>query len=217
MGRALVFNYNSRFAAHIVQAIHAYNLLYPKRAFFVDMYRADECGCESEKLPADVIIHSGGDGRPVKEDVTDTSKIYICHSHQWKAKLSGGEVIRLKDPVTGIKDIDIIEDDDMLGKSGKMRIMEYHELAVVKPPSCARVIAVSKAQDAGGKEVEIIEALRYPDGSISVQGHPEEGRGFHVLSNFLNLCYGKSQITNSKSQTSANIQIQNSKYAVLNI
>ena len=65
-----------------------------------------------------------------------------------------------------------------------MPIMEHHELGVVSPPPSAKVIATSKARDSSGKEIEIIEALRYRDGSVSVQGHPEEGRAFHILYNF---------------------------------
>jgi len=185
MGRALVFNYNSRFASNIVEAIHAYNVLRPRKRFFVDVYRAEECISELQKFPADVIIHSGGDGKPVKEDAADTPKLYICHSHQWKAKTGGGEVIRLKNMITGIIDIDVINDDDVVGKKGKMRIMEFHELALIKPPRSAKVLATSRAYDHRGKAVEIIEALKYPDGSVSVQGHPEEGRAFHVIYNFL--------------------------------
>ena len=186
MARALVFNYNSIFARNIVDTIHAYNLLRPKKCFMVDMYRADDCISEMQKFPADIIIHSGGDGRPVREDAADTPKLYICHSHQWKARIGGGRVVRLKDIITGIADVDIIENDDIIGKKGRMRIMEFHRLGVVKPPRSAKVLAMSRAVDHRGKEVEIIEALRYPDGSISIQGHPEEGRAFHIFYNFLN-------------------------------
>ena len=36
-----------------------------------------------------------------------------------------------------------------------------------------------------GRKIEVIEALRYPDGSVSIQGHPEEGTAAHVFYNFL--------------------------------
>lgn len=185
MKKAVVFNYNSRFASDIIDIIHAYNLLRPGKAFLVDMYRAEECLSELQSFPADVIIHSGGDGAPLREDAADTPKLYICHSHQWKARKEGGEVIRLNETVFGIRNIDVLEDDDILGRRGKMPIMQYHELAVVGQPRSAKVIATSRAQDLDGKEIEIIEALRYPDGSISIQGHPEEGRAFHIFYNFL--------------------------------
>lgn len=82
MRRALIFNYNSRFAVDVVNAIHAYNLLRPRRAFLVDVYNAEQCFSELQRLPADVIIHSGGDGRPVREDALNTPKLYICHSQE---------------------------------------------------------------------------------------------------------------------------------------
>lgn len=184
MRRVVVFNYNSRFALDIVNTIHAYNLIRPRRAFLVDVYRADESFSELQRFPADIIIHSGGDGAPVKEDAIDTPKLYICYSHQWKARIEGGEVIQLKESIAGMQTIDVLEDDDILGRKGKIPIMEYHELAVVFPPRSAKVIATSRARDLGGRKIEVIEALKYPDGSLSIQGHPEEGRAFHIFYNF---------------------------------
>lgn len=184
MRRAVIFNYDSIFAGNILDVIRAYNLIRPRRAFSVDMYKAGECRFESLKGPADVIIHTGGDGIPVIEDITDTPKLYICYSHEWKARREGGEVIQLSDSIKGIQPIDVLDDDDIFGRKGEMPIMKYHELAVVCPPRSARVIATSRAHGLNGKEVEIIEGSRYPDGSISLQGHPEEGRAFHVFYNF---------------------------------
>ena len=85
----------------------------------------------------------------------------------------------------GVRTIDIIEDDDILGSRGKIHIMKYHSLAVTRAPKNTRVLAKSKTIREDGKEIEIIEALRYPDGSISIQGHPEEGIANNVFQNFL--------------------------------
>jgi GMP synthase-like glutamine amidotransferase len=182
--RAVIFNYNSRFADDIIRSIRIYNLLHPKKMFSIDVYRTGECRRESEAGPADVIIHSGGDGKPVIEDVLNIPKLYICYSHQWKAKMEGAKVTKLKEKIEGLRFINVLEDDDIIGRRGKMPIMEYHEFAVVSSPRSANIIAISKARDLSGKELELIEALRYPDGSISIQGHPEEGRAFHILYNF---------------------------------
>ena len=184
MRRAVIFNYDSKFSGDIIKTLEAYNLLRRGNAFSVNMYRAKDCPSESVTGPIDVIVHSGGNGRPVKEDVTDVPKLYICHSHQWKARIEGGKLVRLKGHIEGIRPVDVLEDDDILGRRGSMPIMEHHELGVVSPPPSAKVIATSKARDSSGKEIEIIEALRYRDGSVSVQGHPEEGRAFHILYNF---------------------------------
>lgn len=120
---------------------------------------------------------------PVKENTGNVPKLYICHSHQWKARQEGGVVVRLKDYIKGIRYIDVLESDAALGHKAKLPIMEYHTLAVVHPPACAKVLAISKAKDKDGKDIEIIEALKYPDGSVSIQGHPEEGTAAGVFYN----------------------------------
>jgi len=149
------------------------------------MLRAGDCRSELLAGKADLVIHSGGDGEPVAEDMKDVPKLYICHSHQWKARKEGGEIVRLKGVVKGVRTINVFEENEILGRKGPMSIMEYHTLAVVRPPRDARVLATSRVQDAQGKELEIIEALEYPDGSFSIQGHPEEGKAEHVIYNFL--------------------------------
>jgi len=183
--RVVIFDYNSVFSKDIKEAIFKFNLLFPQRQYQVDIYRAEDYPYELLVGEADMIIHSGGDGLPVKEDMVGIPKLYICYSHQWKAKLEGGEIVRLKDYIKGIKSIDILEDDVILGKRGKLSIMKYHSLAVVKAPACAKVLAISKAIDEDGREREIIEVLRYPDGSMGVQGHPEEGTASHIFYNLL--------------------------------
>ena len=67
-----------------------------------------------------------------------------------------------------------------------MQIMKFHELAVKEPPRNAKVLAVSRALNRSNEEVEIIEVLKYDDGSIGVQGHPEEGTAAHIFHNVLN-------------------------------
>lgn len=183
MKRAVVFDYDSRFCQDIARMIRNYSEQFPDNAFIIDIFKASEIPCESIAGKADVIIHSGGDGEPVKEDVFGVPKLYICHSHQWKARNGGGEVVKLKDWIKGVNSIDIIEDDEIIGRVGKMPIMQYHSLAVTVAPKDARVLAMSRGIREDGEEIDVIEALRYPDGSISIQGHPEEGTGFHIFRN----------------------------------
>ena len=187
MRRAVIFNYNSIFVKNITETIQNYNALNPEKAFSVDIYNSKDCPLESMAGPADAIIHSGGNGVPVTEDLENAHRLYICHSHQWKARREGGEIARLGNFIKEVRSIEILEDDEILGKKGRMQIMEYHELGVVRPPRVAKVLATSKVRCGDGEEKEIIEALKYPDGSISVQGHPEEGAAEHIIHNFLKL------------------------------
>ena len=184
--RAVVFNYKSHFFPNIIKAINRYNSLFPDRAFTVDSYDASKVSSESSAGRADLIMHSGGDGRPVREDTAGIPKFYICHSHQWKAKKEGGSIVRLNETVKGVKTIDVSEDDEILGKRGPLAIMAYHRLAVLESPSRAKILATSSIIDPDGKRTEIIEALRYADRSFSIQGHPEEGTAEHLLFNFFN-------------------------------
>lgn len=185
MKKVTVFDYNSLFLGSIKEMLRLYNDLNSKDALSVTVCKSTDCTSESMAGPADIIIHSGGDGVPVKEDAKNVSRLYICHSHQWKARQEGGEVVRLKKIIKGVQPVDVLEDDEILGKKGKMPIMQYHTFAVTRPPHSAKVLATSKVQDAEGKEIEIIEALKYPDGSVSIQGHPEEGTAKHIVHNFL--------------------------------
>ena len=181
---AVIFNYNSKFISHIVKTINRYNFLYPKKAFSIYVCDAKDFSKESLAGPADIIIHSGGDGRPVIEDVKGVPRFYICHSHQWKAKTEGGRVVRLKDYIRRVQTIDVLGNDEILGKKGKMPIMQYHRLAVTNSPRYAKILATSRAIDKDEKEIEVIEALKYPNESVSVQGHPEEGAAAHIFYNF---------------------------------
>ncbi len=183
MRRVVVFNYNSKFAPYFGETIARYNESRPGNRFVMDMYLFDRVESESDAGPADVIIHSGGDGRPVRENVHSVPKIYICHSHEWKAQAGGGELIQLSGCIKGVQHVDILEEDDILGTRGKMPIMKYHELAITTAPWDAEVLAVSKALDEDNRVIEIIEALKYDDGSISIQGHPEEGTAEHIIHN----------------------------------
>lgn len=183
--RIVIFDYDSKYTPDIVRAVQRFNLVHPEDALIIDVIKARECKSESEAGKADIISHSGGDGRPIQEDIFGIPKLYICHSHQWKARKEGGMISRLIDYYKGVRFIDILEDDDILGRRGKMTIMEDHCLAVTKAPSSARVLATSRAVDNCGREVEIIEGLKYPDGSVSIQGHPEEGAASHIFHNFL--------------------------------
>lgn len=184
MKRVAIFNYDSIFSEDIKRIILRYNRLHPKNEFWICVYRSCDCLCESQAEPADFIIHSGGDGIPVKEDTTGIPKLYICHSHQWKAEAEGGRLVKLEGYRKGVKFIDILEDDEVLGKKGRMPIMQYHSLAVIQAPPSAKILATGRAVDYNGKEIQIIEALRYPDGSLGIQGHPEEGTAAHIFYNF---------------------------------
>ena len=184
MRKAVIFNYRSMFVKAIENVIKDYNLFSADDSILYDTCKVRGYLSESMAGSVDIIIHSGGRGTPVKEDKLDISKLYICHSHQWKARHEGGEVIQLGKLIKGVMDIDLLEDNEVLGRKGKLPIMQYHELAVTKAPPGARVLATSKAVNSSGKEIEIIEALEYPDGSISVQGHPEEGTAKHIFYNF---------------------------------
>jgi anthranilate/para-aminobenzoate synthase component II len=186
MRRVVIFNYSSKFAGDILRVLSQYNYSNPENSFKVDFYHFDKYESESEVGAADVIIHSGGDGRPVCEDITGVPKVYICHSHEWKALACGAEMVQLSSCIKGRHEIDVIEDDEILGPRKKIPIMKYHELAIVTRPKKSRILAVSRALDANNKEIEIIEALRYDDGSIGIQGHPEEGAAAHIFHNFLN-------------------------------
>jgi len=183
--RAVIFNYNSLFAKDIERTIKNYNFLNPERALQAEILEAGKYPIESMAGQSDVILHSGGDGNPIKEDIS-VPKLYICHSHQWKAKTEGGTISRLKSYRKGIHLINVLEDDDIMGKKGKIPIMQYHILAVTHPPARAKVLALSRAIDEHGKEIQVIEALRYPDGSLSIQGHAEEGTASHIFYNFFN-------------------------------
>jgi anthranilate/para-aminobenzoate synthase component II len=187
MKKILIFNYDSRFCGDIERSIQEYNAMFPDKAFLVEVCRASGCPFESLAGPADVIIHSGGDGEPVIEDIKDVPRLYICHSHQWKAKKSGGNLLKLDRYITGVQAIDILDDDNILGKKGKMPIMKYHSLIVTKAPVAAKVLARAKILVDKNLVVDSIEALRYPDGSVSVQGHPEEGTAIHIIHNFLKM------------------------------
>lgn len=185
MRKIVIFDYDSRFRGDIERSIREYNAMFPERALLVEVCRASDCPFESLAGPADVIIHSGGDGEPVIEDVSDVPKLYICHSHQWKARKLGGKIIKLKDYIKGVQQIDVLDDDDIIGKKGPMPIMKYHSLVVTRAPASAKVLARARIVDGHGESIDSVEALRYPDGSVSVQGHPEEGTAMHIIHNFL--------------------------------
>jgi GMP synthase-like glutamine amidotransferase len=182
-----IFNYKSLYLEDIKRTVQQYNLANSKKAFQVEVYDAKELLSESHAGLVDAIIHTGGDGSVVKEDMSEIPKLYICYSHQWKARKEGGEVSKLKTFRKGIYPIDILEDDRVLGKKGKMSIMQRHEFIVSKPPRGAKVLAASRIKEADGSEIEVVESLRYPNGSISIQGHPEEGTAAHIFYNFFDM------------------------------
>ncbi|MBL7198093.1 MAG: hypothetical protein ISS47_08330 [Candidatus Omnitrophica bacterium] len=183
--RIVIFDYESRFLPDIERTILRYNSEHPDNSFSLDIYKACACTYESEAGPADIILHTGGVGRLVKEDIRGIPKLHIGHSHKWKARQLGGKLVRLKTFRRGIECINVLEDDEILGKKGEMYIMQYSRFAITKAPQDAAILATSKAIDHLGKHIEIIEALRYDDGSMDILGHPEEGTAAHIIYNLL--------------------------------
>ena len=82
MKKVVIFDYDSIFTGDIGNTISRYGILRSERAFSVNICKSRDYLSESMAGVADLIIHSGGDGKPVKEDVRDIPKLYICHSHQ---------------------------------------------------------------------------------------------------------------------------------------
>lgn len=184
--RVVIFDYDSRYLPELEKTVLEYNSIHPENCYCLDIYKSRACLSESDAGKMDLIIHSGGDGRPVKEDIVGVPKLYICHSHQWKAIKEGGHLTRLMKYHIGVQIVDVVESNDIIGKRGKLPIGKYSCLAIVKPPKKATVLATSNSLDHKGEQIKIIEALLYSDGSISVQGHPEEGTAAYIIYNFLN-------------------------------
>lgn len=184
--RAVLVDYNSTFTAGIESQIRAYNEAHPEDAYAVDTYRASSLDNLADVGEADRVIHTGGVGEPVKGDTKgNPSKLYVCHSHQWKAEEGGGKVERLAEYQKGTGYMDVKENDPVVGNAGKVPIDKYHVLAVTKAPKNAKVVATSRQTLEDGREVETAEAIRYEDGSVSVQGHPGGGAAAHVIHNYL--------------------------------
>ena len=74
---AAIINYNSLFASDLEKISKKYNILNPENAYHVDIYNADDVFSESEIGHYDVILHSGGDGRPVKDDLLKIQRLYM--------------------------------------------------------------------------------------------------------------------------------------------
>lgn len=179
-----IVDYGSQFTEGIEDKVRAFNRKNPNQALHVKTYKASDLESLAQ-LNADKVIHTGGQGDPVPG--TAPGSLYICHSHQFKAEQEGGKVERLADYQKGTGYIDVKEDDPVIGEQGQTSIEKYHTLAVTEAPKNAKVIATSKQTLESGEETEIIEAIRYADGSVSVQGHPGGKTPSDIIDNYLDL------------------------------
>ena len=182
--RLAIVDYDSIFSEGIEKKVKQFNKDNPGQAYKVDTYKASELENLAHIGETDRLIHTGGKGDPIKGNIS-ANTLYICHSHQWKAEQEGGKVERLSDYQKGKGYMEIKTDDPVVGEQGQAAIEKYHTLAVTEAPKNAEVIATSKQTLEGGKEVETAEAIRYDDGSISVQGHPGGKTPSYIIDNFL--------------------------------
>lgn len=180
-----IVDYGSQFTRGIERKVKAFNNKNPDNALRVDTYKASDLENLAQIGEHDKLIHTGGAGNPVPGSTQNS--LYICHSHQIEAEKQGGKVERLADYQKGTGQIDIKEDDPVIGEKGQSNIEKYHTLAVTKAPSNAKVIATSKQTLENGEKAEIIEALRYANGNISVQGHPGGNTPSKILDNYLEI------------------------------
>ncbi|MCH8067297.1 MAG: hypothetical protein IIC69_01820 [Nanoarchaeota archaeon] len=179
-----IVDYDSQFTGGIERKVEDFNKAHPDKAYRVETHKATDLESLAQ-LNADKVIHTGGQGDPVPG--TAPGSLYICHSHQFKAEQEGGKVERLADYQKGTGYMDVKEDDPVIGKQGQTSIEKYHTLAVTEAPKNAKVIATSKQTLENGEETEIAEAIRYVDGSISVQGHPGGDTPSSIIDNYLDI------------------------------
>lgn len=179
-----ILDYGSQFTGEIEKKVKEWNEKHPDKAYRVETHKASDLE-NLAQLNADKVIHTGGQGEPVPG--TAPGSLYICHSHQFKAEQEGGKVERLADYQKGTGYMDVKEDDPIIGKHGKSAIEKYHTLAVTEAPKNAKVIATSKQTLESGEEAEIAEAIRYADGSVSVQGHPGGDTPSSIIENYLDI------------------------------
>jgi GMP synthase-like glutamine amidotransferase len=176
-----IIDYDSMFTGGIEEKVKRYIAKNPGDSYQVlkasDLESLDD-------IDATKVIHTGGTGEPVPGE--RPGSLYICHSHQWKAQQEGGKVEHLADYNKGTGYMEVQDDDDVIGKQGsQVAIEKYHTLAVTEAPKNAKVIATSKQTLKDGREVETAEALRYKDGSISLQGHPGGKTPSYVIDKYL--------------------------------
>jgi len=178
-----IIDYDSIFTGGIEEKVRQFNVHNPQDSYQVITYKASDLK-SLDDVKADKVIHTGGQGDPV--DGERPGSLYICHSHQWKAEKEGGKVEHLADYNKGTGYMEVQDDDDVIGKQGsQVPIEKYHTLAVTDAPKNAKVIATSKQTLKDGRKVETAEALRYKDGSISVQGHPGGKTPSYVIDKYL--------------------------------
>ena len=180
-----IVDYGSQFTSGIERKVKAFNRKNPDQAVNVETFRASDLESLAELGQPDKVIHTGGQGDPVPGSTQGS--LYICHSHQIEAEKQGGKVERLSDYQKGTGYMDVQEDDPVIGEQGQAKIEKYHTLAVTKAPKNAKVIATSKQTLESGEEAEIIEALRYANGNVSVQGHPGGDTPSKIIDNYLEI------------------------------
>ena len=180
-----IVDYGSQFTEGIERKVKAFNRKKPDQALNVKTYKASDLENLSQLDGDDLKIHTGGKGEPVPG--TTQGSLYICHSHQEEAVNQGGEVERLSEYQKGTGHMDIKEDDPVIGEKGESAIEKYHTLAVTKAPKNAKVVATSKQTLENGEEAEIIGALRYANGNVSVQGHPGGDTPSDIIDHYLEI------------------------------
>jgi len=185
-GRTLaIVDYGSKFTSGIEGKIRDFNKKNPDKAYNVKTYKASKLENLAQLDSADKVIHTGGTGNSVPGSTEDS--LYICHSHQIEAERQGGKVERLSEYQKGTGYMEVKEDDPIIGEEGRSAIEKYHTLAVTEAPKNAKVIATSKQTLENGEETEIIEALRYANGNVSVQGHPGGDTPSKIIDNYLEI------------------------------
>ena len=180
-----IVDYGSQFTDGIERKVEDLNEKNPEKAYSIKTYKATDLENLDQIGEADKTIHTGGQGDPVPG--TSPGSLYICHSHQFKAEQEGGKVDSLADYQKGTGYMDVKEDDPVIGEQGQTSIEKYHTLAVTEAPKNAKVLATSKQTLDNGEEAEIAEAIRYADGSVSVQGHPGGKTPSDILENYLEI------------------------------
>jgi len=180
-----IVDYDSKFTVGIEKKVKAFNKKNPDLAVKVETYKASDLESLADLGDPDRVIHTGGQGDPVPGSAPGS--LYICHSHQFKAEQEGGTVERLSDYQKGTGHMEVSENDPIIGKQGSQAIEKYHTLAVTKAPKNAKVIATSEQTLENGEQAEIAEAIRYSDGSVSVQGHPGGATPSKIIDNYLEI------------------------------
>lgn len=164
----------------------------------VDTFHIRDVKSKTNLSEYDVIILSGSKNQSHKGTAhkhiidrmrDDACILGICHGHQSLAYLYGSTVENLGKYQSGYQEIDVKEDNGIIGAKGKIRIYKKHKYAVTRLGPDLETIAESEVRDAQGNSIKIIEAFKHKSRNIyGIQGHPERGgQGERILYNLLDL------------------------------